>query len=42
LAEETGKLDQTKTISASQDKSSVTASGVLISPVKKSRRAGKL
>jgi DNA-binding transcriptional ArsR family regulator len=42
LAEETGKLDQTKTTSASHGKSSVTASRVLISAVKKSRRSGKV
>jgi DNA-binding transcriptional ArsR family regulator len=42
LAEETGKLDQTKTTLASHGKSSVTASGVLISPVKRSRRSGKV
>jgi ArsR family transcriptional regulator, lead/cadmium/zinc/bismuth-responsive transcriptional repressor len=40
LAEETGKIDQTNTTSASRRKSSAAASGLLISPVK--RRSGKV
>jgi ArsR family transcriptional regulator, lead/cadmium/zinc/bismuth-responsive transcriptional repressor len=42
LAEETGKLDQTKTTSASRGKSSAAVSGLPISPVKRSRGSGKV